>query len=46
MISKKIYFSLTGVTTLCQSGPESNGNEWVLYTAQKPRTGVSSQDAV
>ena len=36
--------TLTGTTTLDQNGPESIGNEGVLYIPQSFRTGTSSLD--
>ena len=38
--------TLTDTNTLCQSGPESNGNEGVFHTPYISRTGASSLDAV
>ena len=38
--------TLTGTTTLSQSGPGSNGNEGVLHSPQSTRTGASAQDVV
>ena len=35
--------SLTGTTTLCQSGTGSNGNDGVLYIPQSSRTGAHIQ---
>ena len=37
---------LTSTTTLGQSGPQSNGNERVLYTPQISATEASPSDAV
>ena len=37
---------LTGTTTLGQSGPESNGNEGILYIPQSSRNGASSSDGL
>ena len=37
--------TLIGTTTLDQSGPESNGNEGVLYTPQITWTGALPSDA-
>ena len=36
--------ALTGTITLGQCGPESNGNEGVLYIPQSFRTGALSSD--
>ena len=36
----------TGITTLCQSESESNGNEWVFYTPQISHTLASPSGAV
>ena len=44
MIFKQIY--LTHCTTLSQSGPESNGNEDILFTPQISRTEDSPSNAV
>ena len=38
--------TLTGTTTLGQSGSESNGNEGVLHTPYISRIGDSPYDAV
>ena len=35
-----------GISDSDQSGPESNGNEEVLYIPQNSRTGASSSDEV
>ena len=35
--------TLTGTITPVQSGPEKNGNEWVLYIPQIPRRGTHHQ---
>ena len=37
---------LTGTGTPGQTGPASNGNEWVLYTPHNFRTGTPPSDAV
>ena len=38
--------TLTGTTTLGQSGPKSNGNEGVLQLPQSSKTGTLALDAV
>ena len=38
--------TLTGTTTLGQSGPESNSNQGVLYIPQSSRSGDSPSDTV
>ena len=38
---KQFYLTLTGTTTLDQSGPGSNGNEGVLYIPQRFKCGTS-----
>ena len=37
--------TLSGIISLDQSGPESNGNEGVLHIPQSSRTGVSPSDS-
>ena len=45
---KQVYLTLTltGTSTLCVSGPGSNGNERVLHTPQISRNIASHSDAV
>ena len=38
--------TLTDTTTLGQSGPEGNGNEWMAHSSQILKTGTSLSDAV
>ena len=38
--------TLTGTTTPGQSGPGSNGGEWVLHILQTSRNGTSPSDRV
>ena len=40
------YLTITGTTTLGQSGLGSNGYEGVFYIFQSSRTGTSSSDPV
>ena len=51
MIFKQIYFNskdgtLTGTTTLSQSGPGSNTKKRILHTSYISRTGTSLSDEV
>ena len=41
-----INITLTGTTTSDQSGPESNGNEGVLYIPQSSRSGALPLDGL
>ena len=38
--------TLIGITTLGQSGPGSNGNEWVLHIPQSSKTGASPSNGL
>ena len=41
---KQFYETLTGITTLSQSGAESNGSEGLLHIPQSSRTEASPSD--
>ena len=43
---KQFYLTLSGATTLGQSGPWTDDNEGVLNILQSPRTGASQLDGL